>query len=297
MIWKKKTKLNFLTWKIQWMVFWVSQDHPHVGWLTRRAHRAHCLWGSVIRAVVYYSATTHSRTSREKSHIRWCLEKFRHRLPGAFRSWPGSIRRPGVLLGHTVISENATWDPWASEDQWKGERRIYVLAFFCFLSKWAAQHLPVLWVAFPSLPGKLLGSQISYPMVCTPSDPRNGHRSQSLCERLGHTGMSGPHTGMSGPHPGQDEIEGGGKWPGLLTEQVAKAWGASEAQWVMEIHKFVWCTPLELVQPQAIISSFPTVLKNETTISNMRVSWTLFWIKLICLPGVTWQVTISEISP
>lgn len=77
-----------------------------------------------------------------KSHIRWPLEESRHGLPGASQSWPGSPRRPSLLLGHTDISKKSIWNHWPSGDQWEDERRIYVLALFCFLSKWAAQHLP-----------------------------------------------------------------------------------------------------------------------------------------------------------
>lgn len=52
------------------------RDHPRVGWLTRRADRAHCHKDSIIPAIVYYSTTIHSGPGEGKRLIRRSLEGF-----------------------------------------------------------------------------------------------------------------------------------------------------------------------------------------------------------------------------
>lgn len=170
----------------------------------------------------------------------------------------------GCLATQTDISKKVIWNYWVSADQWVDERKIHVLAHL-FPVPVGAQCSTFRW-------GSCWESQISCPITCTSSEPRNGHRSQSLCETRGQTGL---HEGTL-PRTGWDS-----RWGQVvLIKQVAQAWRTSGVQWDGEIQKWVWCTPLGLVYLQAVISAFPTVLKNETTPSNMRLSWKLLWFQL-----------------
>lgn len=158
-------------------------------------------------------------------------------------------------------------EQWASEDQWVDERKIHVLALFCFLSKWAAQYSTSRW-------GSCWESQISCPITCIPLNPEMATGARAFVRYVVRQGC------MRGLYPRQAETAAGGKCPGVLIKQVAKAWRTSGVQWDGEMQKWVCWTSLGLVYPQAVISSFPTVLKNETTPSNMRLSWKLLWFQL-----------------
>lgn len=126
MIWKR-LKLNFKTQKIQWMVFRVSEDHPHAEWLTRRAPRAHYHRGSVITAIACYSTTIHGRPSKGERLIRWSLEELGTGFPSS-PSPAGAGRVGGRVTQNMLLLKQRP--VFLSRETWL---RLKVQSFHCRL--------------------------------------------------------------------------------------------------------------------------------------------------------------------